>query len=631
MTMDRFAKLTHWIGGLSRRQMIGTSVALCAVLFISVNIFAARALDGWRADVTETQVWTLSEGTETLLSDLSEPLHLRLYLSDGLTEAAPQLASYADRVRGMLQSYADQADGQITLEVIDPEPFSDAEDRAVGFGINRIALAGAPEPLFFGLAATNSTDGRSTIPVFSPDREAWLEYDLTRLVAELGQPEKPKVALLDGIGLSGNPMMGGAEQQSLAMLRELYDVEILSGDVNSFPEGTEVVAVVHPQGLTEPTLYALDQWVVGGGALMAFVDPHAETQMGPQGMPAPDAASDFAALFEGWGVDFDATQAVADPTYALATNRRVQGRDVNVGNPAWLRLDASALDQDSPALARLSAMVMTTAGSFTTGEDGPTLTPLATVSDAAVLASATDASNRFGDPRDLLTSGARVDAAPVVIARLGGAVQSGFPDGKPESSEWEADHIASTEAANVLLSGDADMLMDRNWIQQRSIFGAQIPQAFANNGDFFLNAVEQMAGGATLADLRGRAVDWRPLTQIEAMERAAEAEYRATEQALLDRIAETEAALRDLAPQDGDGSGLFSAEMVAEAENLRADLLAARAELRQVQYDLRSDVEALQASVTTLNVGLVPFLAAVIALFFALRRPKRSVPTRVAA
>jgi hypothetical protein len=140
-----------------------------------------------------------------------------------------------------------------------------------------------------------------------------------------------------------------------------------------------------------------------------------------------------------------------------------------------------------------------------------------------------------------------------------------------------------------------------------------------------------MAGGAALADLRGRAVDWRPLTRIEAMERAAEAEYRATEQGLLDRIAETEAALRDLAPQEGEGNGLFSAEMVAETEKLRADLLAARAELRQVQYDLRSDVEGLQASVTTLNVGLVPFLAALIALFFALRRPKRTVPTRVAA
>ncbi len=626
MTMERITALTNWIGRQPRRRLIGSSIALTAALFVSVNIFASRALDGWRADVTESKVWTLSEGTDTLLSELDEPLHMRLYLSDGLTEAAPQLASYADRVRGMLASYADRADGQITLEVINPEPFSDAEDRAVGFGINRITLQGASEPMFFGLAATNSTDGRATIPVFSPDREAWLEYDLTRLVAELGQPVKPKVALIDGIGLAGNPMVGTPEQQSVAMLRELYDVEVLTGDVNAFPEGTKVVVVAHPQGLSEATLYALDQWVMGGGALMAFVDPHAETQMGPQGMPAQDAASDFAALFDGWGIAFDAQTAAADPTYALATTRRVGGRDTNMGNPAWLRLDAGALDQDTPALARLSAMVMTTAGSFGTAEDGPALAPLATLSDQAVLASASQAADQFGDPRDLMADGTAPETAPVVIARMSGTVASAFPDGKPEGSEWAAEHIAETASANVLLSGDADMLMDRNWIQQRNLFGAQIPQAFANNGDFFLNAAEQMAGGAALADLRGRAVDWRPLTRIDAMERAAEAQYRATEQALLDRISQTESALRDLAPDSDDGSALVSAEMVAEAENLRADLLAARAELRQVQYDLRRDVETLQAGVTTLNVGVVPFIAALIALFVALRRARRTVP-----
>lgn len=628
--MERITALTNWIGRQPRRRLIGSSIALTAALFVSVNIFASRALDGWRADVTESKIWTLSEGTDTLLSELGEPLHMRLYLSDGLTEAAPQLASYAERVRGMLTSYADKADGQITLEVINPEPFSDAEDRAVGFGINRIALQGASEPMFFGLAATNSTDGRSTIPVFSPDREAWLEYDLTRLVAELGQPVKPKVALIDGIGLAGNPMVGAPEQQSVTMLRELYDVEVLPGDVNAFPEGAQVVVVVHPQGLSDATLYALDQWVMGGGALMAFVDPHAETQMGPQGMPAPDAASDFATLFDGWGITFDASTAVADPTYALATTRRVGGREATVGNPAWIRLDASALDQDTPALARSSAMVMTTAGSFATAEDGPTLAPLATLSDQAVLASASLAADQFGDPRNMIAEGTAPDTTAVVIARMSGTAASAFPDGKPEGSQWDAAHIAQTSAANVLLSGDADMLMDRNWIQQRNLFGAQIPQAFANNGDFLLNAAEQMAGGAALADLRGRAVDWRSLTRIDAMEREAEAHYLATEQALLDRISQTEAALRDLAPESDDAAGLVSAEMVAEAENLRADLLAARAELRQVQYDLRSDVEALQAGMTTLNVGLVPFLAAVIALFVALRRPRRTVPVKSA-
>nr|WP_281261152.1 GldG family protein [Aliiruegeria haliotis] len=556
---------------------------------------------------------------------------MRLYQSAGLTEAAPQLAGHADRVRGLLQTYADLADGRITLEVIDPQPYSDEEDRAVGFGINRIALTGATEPTFFGLAATNSTDGRKTIPVFSPDREAWLEYDLTRLVAELGQPVKPKIAVLDGIGLSGDPVTGQPEQQSLAMLRELYDVDVLTGDVNSFPEGTQVVTAIHPQGLSEATLYALDQWVMGGGAFMAFVDPHAETQIGPRGMPAPDAASDLATLFEAWGVAYDPTQAVADPAYALTTIRRINGRDVDVGNPAWLRLDPGAIDTGRPTLARLSALVMTSAGSFAPAGGSAGFTPLVTASDTAVLADATQAADRFGDPRDLVADGTTPEAAPVLVAHLSGTLTTAFPEGKPEGSEWTAAHIATTEAANVMISADADMLMDRNWIQQRSILGTTIPQAFANNGDFFLNTVEHMAGGAALADLRGRAIDWRPLERIEAMQRSAEATYRATEQALLDRIAEAEAQLHDLAASEGGDGALFNAEVVAQAEDLRADLLAARAELRQVQYDLRSDVERLQSWVTVINVGIVPVLAALLALTFALRRPKRPLPTRAEA
>ncbi|WP_340110277.1 GldG family protein [Pikeienuella sp. HZG-20] len=630
MTMERFKALTDWVGRLPRRRLIGVSIALAAVLFVSLNVFASRALDAWRADVTEARVWTLSDGSRALLSGLDEPLHMRLFLSGGLTEAAPQLAAYANRVRGTLETYADLADGKITLEVIDPAPFSDAEDRAVGFGIDRIALAGAAEPMFFGLAVTNSTDGRATIPVFSPDREAWLEYDLTRLVAELGQPVKPKVALLDGLGLAGNPMMGQPEQQSLAMLRELYDVEVLSGDVNEFPEGARVVAVVHPQGLSDATLYALDQWVMGGGALMAFVDPHAETQRGPQGAPAANPTSDLAPLFEAWGVRYDPAQAIADPQHALTTVRRINNRDAEVGNPAWLRIGPDAMERETPALARLSALILTSAGSFSADEDVE-LTPLVTASADARLADAGMAGDLFGDPRRLLDEGARPESAPVPIARLSGALTSAFPDGAPEGSEWAADHIAQVDGANVLLVADADMLMDRNWIQRRRILGADIPQAFANNGDFFLNAAEQMAGGAALADLRGRAIDWRPLERIDEMTRAAEAEYRATEQALLDRISEAETALRDLAPAEGEGGALFSAEAVAEAEKLRADLLAARAELRQVQYDLRSDVETLKSRVTTINVGVVPVLAALAALAFALRKPRRKPPVRATA
>ena len=614
-----------------RPRLIGASVALIAIMFVAFNLFAERVFDRARLDVTETGVWSLSEGTRGLLADLDEPLHLRLFLSDGLTEAAPQLAAYADRVRGTLETYADLAGGAITLEVIDPRPFSNEEDRAVGFGINRIGLPGAPDALFFGLAATNATDGRAIIPVFAPDREPWLEYDLTRLIAELGQPEKPKIALIDGLGLDFDMATSRPAQQSLAKLRELYEVETLTGDVDAFPEGTRVVAVVHPQDLSDRTLYALDQWVMAGGATMVFVDPHAETQMGARpGMPPESQSSTLAGLFEAWGVAYDPARAVADPAHGIRTTRNIGGRRIEVANPAWLALGPDAMDRETPALARLSSLVMTTAGGFTPERDDLGFAPLITASADAALVDPAQAADSFADPRALMAEGTAPDAPPALAARLSGALPSAFPDGAPEGSAWAEAHLAEAAEANVLLVADADLLMDRNWIQTRTVLGARVPQAFANNGDFLLNAVEQMAGGAALADLRGRAVAWRPLERIDAIERAAEAAYLETEQALLARIAEAERALRDLAPPEGEDGAPFAEETVAEAESLRADLLAARAELRQVQYELRRDVDAVKAWVTTANVGAVPALAAIAALTFALRRPRRPLPKRSA-
>src|SRR5215471_7465239 len=188
---------------------------LGAVIFVCVNLISAQVLRSSRIDLTRQHLYSLSHGTRALLADLKEPVRFRLFMSSGLTKQAPQLAAFAARVRSLLDAYVAAANGNIVLEVIDPKSFSEDEDRAVAFGID--ALTGANgERLFFGLAATNSTTGRATISVFSPDREAFLEYDLTRLVSELGRRGKPVVALVDELGLAGNPMMRMPEQQVLA-------------------------------------------------------------------------------------------------------------------------------------------------------------------------------------------------------------------------------------------------------------------------------------------------------------------------------------------------------------------------------------------------------------------------------
>jgi ABC-type uncharacterized transport system involved in gliding motility auxiliary subunit len=624
---------------LTAGRIAAIAALLGAVIFVCVNIMSSQLLRSTRIDLTQQHLYSLSQGTRTLVGELNEPLRFRLFLSSGLTKQAPQLAAFAGRVRAMLDAYVAASNGHIVLEVIDPRPFSEDEDRAVAYGIQSFQGTGG-EQLFFGLAATNSTTGRSTINVFAPDRETFLEYDLTRLVAQLGNRGKPVVALIDGIGLAGSPMTRIPEQQTLAQMRQFFDVKNVPQSGGKIPDDAKVLMVVHPQHLDDATRYEIDQWVLAGKPTIVFVDPFAENQMGPGGQPVPDASSTLEPLFKAWGVTFDPTKVVGDSTYALQTQRNVGGRAVVTQNLPWLALRSNALAKDEAILAQLSAIVMTDAGSLGTAKDGIALRPLISASDNAVLIEAAVAADRTGDPRRFLSGLKRVDKPPVLAARLSGTLDSAYPDGPPADKDKPADTAPkdpapkgdtlkrSTKPINVILVGDADLLMDRNWIQQQSVLGQQIAQAFANNGDFVINAVEQMAGGAALSDLRGRGISWRPFELIQRMEADADQRFRAKEQQLTQELKDTEQKLAQL-PRAPEGSvDVLTPEQVKAIEGFRAQLLTIRSELRDVQFALRRNVDDLKNWITAVNVGVVPLVVAIIALLFAMRRPRRPVPVK---
>ncbi|HEY7301700.1 MAG TPA: Gldg family protein [Xanthobacteraceae bacterium] len=625
-------------------RIAAAAALLGAVVFICVNLISAQELRSARIDFTEQHLYSLSDGTRTLLANLKEPLRFRLFMSSELTKQAPQLAAFATRVRSMLDTYVAAAKGKIVLEVIDPRPFSEDEDRAVAFGIEGLQGQNG-ERLFFGLAATDSTNGRATIASFSPDRETFLEYDLTRLVSEVGRRGKPVVALLDGIGLGGNPAMRIPEQQVLVQMKQFFDVKPLSGEVEKLPEGTRVLMIVHPQNLSQRTLYTVDQWVLNGNAAMIFVDPFAENQFGPHGEGA-NASSNLDPLFKAWGVKFDTSHAVGDPDYALQTQREVDGRPVVSTNLPWIAVRGNGLARDEAILNQLSAVVMTTAGSFEAAKDSVTLRPLLRASNDAVLLDTTQASDRFGDPRRLLAGSTKSPQPPILAARLFGTIDSAFPDGPPKGAsppgatpeapkpeDTAAGTVKrSTKPLNVILVGDADMLMDRNWIRTQSMFGQQMAQAFANNGDFVINAIEQMAGGAALADLRGRGVAWRPFELIQRMEAEADSRYSAKEQQLTQELKDTEQKLSQMPKAEGKssegGNDVLTPDQLKAIEGFRTQLLRVRSELRDVQFALRRDVDNLKNWVTAVNVGIVPVTVAVVVLVFALRRPRRAVPKK---
>ncbi len=421
----------------STGRMVLLAVLLGAVVFVCLNMVSAQVFRNARVDLTQQHLYSLSNGTRTLLAELKEPVRFRLFMSAALTKQAPQLAAFAGRVRSLLDSYVAASNGKVLLEVIDPQPFSEEEDRAVAFGIDGFAGTGG-ERLFFGLAATNSTTGHSTIPVFSPDREAFLEYDLTRLVSDLGRRGKPVVALIDGLGLSGNPMVRMPEQQVLVQMKQFFDVKPLSGEVEKLPDDTRVLMVVHPQDLSEKTLYTIDQWVLAGNPAMVFVDPFAENQTDPRGIPPPNSTSTLEPLFTAWGVKFDTSRAVGDPDYALQTERNVSGRPVVAQNLPWMALRGDALSHDDAILAQLSAIVVTTAGAFETTKDGVMLHPLLQASPAAVTLDARMAGDRTADPRRLLVGLTKSPKPPVIAARLTGMLDSAYPNGLPKADQPDA-------------------------------------------------------------------------------------------------------------------------------------------------------------------------------------------------
>ena len=422
--------------------------------------------------------------------------------------------------------------------------------------------------------------------------------------------------------------MGTREQQVLTQMKQFFDVKMVEPEPSKLPEATRVLMVVHPQGLSEKTLYLIDQWVMGGGATMVFVDPNAENQMGPRGAPPPDASSNLEKLFAAWGVRYDPKRAVADPAFALQTERMINGRPTPMSNLPWIAVREEGMRKDDAIVAQLAAMVFTTAGSFETDKPGVTLRPLVTASSKGGTLPVEDMKDRNADLRLQLVKVARGAASPVIAGRLSGTLESAYPT-RPEGVTAAGEHAAkSAKPVNVILVGDADMLMDRNWVQRRNVMGSEVAQAFANNGDFVINAIEQMVGGMALADLRGRGVSWRPFERIQEIEAEANQRYRAKEQALQEKLKDAEQKLQELGRGGQKGTEVLTPKQVETIEKFRSELLATREELRATQFALRSDVDRLKNIIMAVNVAGVPLLIGVIALLLALRRKNRPLPRK---
>lgn len=634
------------------RRIWSSAIGLvaAAALAVGVNMLADRLAPRARIDLTQQHLYTLSGGTVSVLRGLQDPVTLRLFYSRRLGAAVPAYGSYAERVRAMLEEYVAVSGGKVRLEVLDPEPFSETEDRALAFGMQGVPVDQSGEQIYFGLAGSNLLDDERSIPFFQPERERFLEFDLTRLVYELSNPRRPVVGVMSSLPMNGDPRMmmmmrGGPAPQPYAVmqtLRQFYTVQDVALDAQVIPDAVQVLMVVHPQNLPDATQYAIDQFVMRGGKLIVFVDPHSEGQAsrpGPGGRPPASTASELNRLLNAWGIDAPNEAVVLDLRGAWRVRANPNDRVQAVDYLAWFNMQGDSINNAEVATAQLNQVTVASAGHLRR-RDGASIdfVPLLQSSTRSMLANV-ERVRENPDPARLLAEFRPENLHRTIAARVRGEVPSAFPDGPPpvpEGAERPADfpaHRARSEGpANFVVFADADVLEDRFWVRVQDFFGQQVATPFSDNGSLVANLVDTFAGGDALISLRSRGKSIRPFTVVDDIRRDADARFRQTERELTERLQQTERRLRELRQgqggERGQGAAVITPEQRAEIDAARAQILQTRQQLRAVQLDLRRDIEGMEVWIRILNIAAVPLLLALFAIGLGVVRSRRRSAAR---
>ena len=633
---------------MNNRALTIGALLLGLVLFLAVNIVSNTKLTGARLDLTDHRLFTLSEGTIKTLQSLDEPVNLRLYLSMKLATRLPSVSSYAARVRELLSEYALASQGKINLTFVDPEPFSEEEDRAVSFGLQGVPLSDGESTFYFGIVGTNSLDDVKNIPYLTTEREEFLEYDITQLIYTLGNPTRKVVGILSSLPLDGmRPQAAMRGQQGTAWLileqiQGLFETKMIAASAKRIPADVDVLMIVHPKNLSEATLYAIDQFTMDGGRVLAFIDPNAEADRAQamRGMPPLPTSSNLGTLLNAWGIDIDTTKSVGELQLALRVRSQQAERVVTSEYPPWINIPQRLQNPNDIVTGKLGNLTFASAGAIQKLDgSSTTMTDLVRTTDSAMLIK----NELIGPMADMahLKRSFKPAGEPFVLAvRLRGPAKSAFdappkekPDPKAKGTEDAAakaanetphTHIAkSKEDINIIVVADDDMLQDQFWVQAQNFMGPRLAVPIAANANFVINALENLSGSAELISVRSRGRFLRPFTRVNALRQEAELKFREKETQLLERLETTEKNLQALQRSEGEGGLVISAAQRQEIETFRNEKVRIRGELREVRRELRKDIETLEAWLKFSNIGLVPILIAIGGVLIGAYRVRR--------
>ncbi|MBV1921498.1 MAG: Gldg family protein [Pseudomonadales bacterium] len=628
----------------TKRLFSGMGLVVVAGIVLVSTVLFDRLFTNTRIDLTENNLYTLSEGSRNVVAGLERPVDLFFFFSKTATKDALAWRNYAKQVRELLVEFELASAGNVRLHVIDPEPFSEEEDQAAEYGLEAVNLAAGADPVYFGMAVISGdggTQSKEVVPFFQPDRQELLEYDIARMMYQASRVKKPKVGLISNLEISGGfDMMSQTPKEPwfvMKQLGQLFEISELRDDVQEIDADIDLLVVVHPKDLPLTTLFAMDQFVLRGGRLLVFVDPFSERDpMGAQ-QPGADLSSTLPRLFDAWGVKFDTTQFIGDYQLALQVSSG-QGQ-APFKHLAILQLTDANHGEKDITTGQLESLNFSSAGYLLPAEGATTIfKPLLLSSEYAMpLSVAKIATGK--NPKDLAKDFNPTGEQYVLAARISGAVKSAFPDGVPvdegdgeteAADKGELNKDASnkeylTESVNdiqVMIVADSDLLTDRLWTRVQAYFGQSIAQPFADNGSFFVNSVDALSGSSDLISIRSRGRFIRPFTVVQDMRYQAEAAFREKEEQLQQQLMAAEQKLVALQNQRDDSGNMLtlSPEQEVELIKFQDQKLAIRKQLREVQHQLNQDIDNLDMWLKVINIALVPALLTFFAIGIAMYR-----------
>ena len=613
---------------MNRNRVSAIALILLAAAFLVFTLLNNVWLSGIRLDLTENKLFTLSAGTREITAQIDEPINLYFFFSEKASEDLTTLRAYATRVRELLQEYALLADGKINLQLIDPQPFSDAEDRAAAFGLQSVPVNNAGDELYFGLAGSNALDNLQVISFFQPDKEAFLEYEISKLIQNLLVQKKPKVGLLSSLKVQGDMDMNTFQTTPpwvvVDQIDQSAELEVITPDAEILPTDLDLLILIQPRGLTESLLISIDQFALAGGRILVFLDPMAEMDQSRAApmldMVANDADFDLP-LLESWGIQLRQDLVLGDAQQALTVSG-ANGQPVR--HLAILGLQTSNFKVDDVTLSSLETINVSTAGILDVLEHRTTEVDVLMSSSEYAMPMDRVRLRMLSDPSELLADFKPTGLLYPVAVRITGPAETHYP-----AEVGERVTVSNTKNLNVIVVADTDILSDRLWVQLQDFFGQRIVSPWANNGDFVTNAVDNLTGSSALISIRSRGRFSRPFEVVQDLRREAEASYLSSANDLQMQLAETEAQLGQLeASRDEQNLISLSPEQEATLVQFQQEKLRIRKALRDVRHQLDQDIEMLGTTLKFVNIVLMPLLLTLGLLVFNYLRLYQSANRR---